>query len=67
MATVNLGKQKILNEGFDKAGNSMIAIWSNPITIYQRRDGSFYFMDGNKQQNVTHRKDGTFYLATKEA
>lgn len=55
---------RVLNEGFDAQGRSAIAMWSNPITIYERANGTFFIMDGNKRVTVVQRSDGSFYLAT---
>lgn len=60
-------KAKVLNEGFNRAGQSVIAIWTNPKTIYQRKNGSFYIKNNSgKRFDVQRRPDGSFYLATHE-
>lgn len=45
-----------------KTGQPVIAMASNPLTIYQRRDGSFFIMDERKRLTVTQRPDGSFHL-----
>lgn len=59
-------KAKVLNEGFDHTGRPLIAMWSNPITIYRRKDGSYYFKDRGKRVTVKKMQGyaNAFYLAT---
>lgn len=66
MSSVMKIKAKILNEGFDRQGRSRIAIWSDMVTIYGRKNGTFFFMDRGKRRDVHKRPDGSFYLATHE-
>lgn len=45
-----------------KTGAPLVTIASNPLTIYQRKDGSFFFMDERKRVTVTQRSTGQFHL-----
>jgi hypothetical protein len=42
----------------------MIAMWSALRTVYQRKDGSFYWVIEGHRQDLTRRPDGSFYLKT---
>ena len=56
-------RDKILNEGF-KNGKSVIAMWSDTRTIYERKDGTFYIMVEGRRLTIERLPDGSFYLAS---
>lgn len=56
-------RDKILNEGF-KNGKSVIAMWSDTRTIYERKDGTFYIMVEGRRLTIERLPDRSFYLAS---
>ena len=56
-------RDKILNEGF-KNGKSVIAMWSDTRTIYERKNGTFYIMVEGRRLTIERLPDRSFYLAS---
>jgi hypothetical protein len=50
-------------EAFDQAGKSLMVIMSQPLTVYERKDGTFFTMDGGRRQTIQKLPSGSFYLA----
>ena len=45
-----------------KAGAPLVSIASNPMAVYQRKDGTFFILEERKRVTVTQRGTGQFHL-----
>ena len=58
---VNLGKHSFLVEVFSPTDQPLIAMMSQPLTIYRRGNGTHYYMNGSLRREVQQLPDGGFY------
>lgn len=58
----NLGKQSFLIETVYADGSPAISIMSEPLTVYERADGSCFYKYEGRRVNLTREPDGSFLL-----
>jgi hypothetical protein len=57
----SLGKKIVTMETVDKTGLPLMVLMSNPITIYERANGSYFYKSDGKRVDVQCLADGTFH------